>query len=169
VSNREELQFEEIYNRYAARIHLFLLKLCGDESAAEELTQETFFQAFSALHRYRGECSMFTWLAAIGKNVFFNYLRKSKRELLNLDLCVLDLAAPPEEEPGYRISREVEIARVRQAIRDLPKKYYDVLVLRVYARLPYAEIGAKLGISENSAKVLYFRAKNHIREVLLDE
>ena len=169
MSNTEELQFEEIYNRYAARIHLFLLKLCGDESTAEELTQETFFQAFSALHRYRGECSMFTWLAAIGKNVFFNYLRKSKRELLNLDLCVLDLAAPPEEEPGYRISREVEIARVRQAIRDLPKKYYDVLVLRVYAHLPYAEIGAKLGISENSAKVLYFRAKNHIREVLLDE
>ena len=44
-----------------------------------------------------------------------------------------------------------------------------MLVLRVYAHLPYAEIGAKLGISENSAKVLYFRAKNHIREVLLDE
>ena len=169
MKRSEEKYFEEIYQRYAARVHLFLLKLCGDESTAEELTQETFVQAYSSLHRYRGECSIFTWLAAIGKNVFFNYLRKSRREGLNLDLTVLDLAAPPEEEPGYRISREVEIHRVRQAIRDLPKKYYDVLVLRVYANLPYAEIGAKLGISESSAKVLYFRAKNHIREVLLDE
>ncbi len=167
--NSFDRQFEELYQRYVSRIHLFLLKLCGDDSTAEELTQETFFQAYSSLHRYRGECSMFTWLAAIGKNVFFNYLRRSKREVLNLDVVVLDLEAPPEEEPGYRISRQVDIERVRKAIRDLPKKYYDVLVLRVYAQLPYAEIGAKLGISESSAKVLYFRAKNQIREELLDE
>ena len=112
---------------------------------------------------------MFTWLAAIAKNTFFKYLRKTKSETLLIDLYVSDLAAPLNAEPGYRILREVEISRLRKAIAKMPAKYSDVLTLRIYAELPYEEIARKLGISTGSAKVIFFRAKNMIKEVLLDE
>ncbi len=161
--------FEQIYRDHYRRVYAFLLKLCRDPQTTEELTQETFYQAYQSLSRYNGQCEMFTWLAAIAKNVFFSYLRKTKAESMVIDLYITDLAASLSDEPGYRVMREVDIARVRKAIAGIPQKYSEVLVLRIYGELPYEEIARKLGISVSSAKVIYFRAKNHIKEVLLND
>ena len=161
--------FEDIYRGYFQRVYGFLMKLCRDSTLAEELTQETFFQAYESLGRYNGRCELFTWLAAIAKNVFFSYLRRTKAESMVIDLYITDLTAPLDDEPGYRLQRKLEIAQVQKAIAAMPKKYSDVLVLRIYAELPYDEIARKLGISVSSAKVIYFRAKNYIKEVLLND
>lgn len=164
-----ELEFEQIYIDHYRRIYAFLLKLCRDPQTAEELTQETFYQAYVSILRYNGQCEIFTWLAAIAKNVFFKYLRKTKAQSFTIDLYVTDLTAPLSDEPGYRLMREVDITRVRRAIAGMPKKYSEVLILRIYGELPYEEIAKKLGISVNSAKVIFLRAKNYIKEVLLDD
>ena len=82
-------EFERIYNEYSSGICGFLYKLCGSASLAEELTQETFYQAWKSLHRYNGSCELFTWLAAIAKNTYFKNLRKHKRELLRCELWSL--------------------------------------------------------------------------------
>ncbi len=167
--NKHELEFEKIYIDHYKRVYAFLFKLCRDPVAAEDLTQETFYQAYKSLSRYNGQCEMFTWLAAIAKNMFFKYLRRAKAESMVIDLYVSDLAAPISEEPGYRLMRELEISRVRRAIAGMPKKYSEVLILRIYGELSYEEIARKLGISVSSAKVIFFRAKNYIKEVLLNE
>lgn len=162
-------EFERIYREQNRRVYAFLLKLCGNSDLAEELTQETFYQAYKSLSRYNGRCEMFTWLAAIAKNVFFSYLRKTKAESMVIDLYITDLEAALDDEPGYRLQRELDIAQVQKAIAGIPKKYSEVLILRIYGELPYEEIARKLGISTGSAKVIYFRAKNHIKEVLLND
>ena len=51
----------------------------------------------------------------------------------------------------------------------LPKKYQDVVILRVYADMNYAQIGSALQISENSARVIYYRAKKMMMEAMRDE
>ena len=51
---------------------------------------------------------------------------------------------------------------VRALVRTLPENYRDVVMLRVYAGLPFAQVAAALGIRESSAKVLYFRAKEKL-------
>ena len=51
----------------------------------------------------------------------------------------------------------------------LLKKYRDVVLLRIYAELPFSQIALALKISENSAKVIFFRAKKKMMEVLKDE
>lgn len=164
-----EKEFEQIYQDHFKRIHSFMFRLSGSAEVAEELTQETFFQAYRSIHSYRGECGMFTWLCAIGKNVFMNYLRKNKGETLPLDFYVINLAAPASDEPGYRLTRQVEIDALRKVIADMPKKYSTVLLLRMYGELSYAEIAKEVGISESSAKVIFYRAKKIIREELIDE
>lgn len=161
--------FEKIYRDHRVRIYAFLVKLCNDADLAEELTQETFYQAYRSLSRYDGRCAMFTWLAAIAKNVFFTYLRKTKAESMVIDLYITDLAAALDDEPGYRLQRKLDIARVQKAIAGIPKKYSEVLILRIYGELPYEEIARKLGISAGSAKVIYHRAKNYVKEVLLSD
>ena len=167
ISN--DVSFETIYRAYYRRVYSFLYKLCHEHETAEDLTQETFYQAYKSLPRYRGECEMFTWLAAIAKNMFFKHLRHARHENIVIDLYVTEPEAPLSDEPGYRIVREVEAEQVRRAIASLPAKYADVLILRIYGELPFREIAMKLGISENSAKVIYHRAKNMIKEKLLND
>lgn len=161
--------FEQIYRTYYRRIYAFLYKLCHDTRLAEDLTQETFYQAYLSFHRYNGDCEMFTWLASIAKNMFLKHLRKHKHESILIDLFVTEPEAPLTDEPGYRLQRQLEIAEVRAAISAMPKKYSEVLILRIYGELSYDEIASRLGITANSAKVIFHRAKKIIKEILLDE
>lgn len=165
--NAPDIEFERIYRDHYRRIYLFLYKLCRNAETAEDLTQETFYQAYVSLGKYNGQCELFTWLASIAKNLFFKYLRTTTKESMIIDLYVTDLEAPLSDEPGYRLVKEVEIEDVRRAIDSMPKKYSEVLVLRIYGELPYEEIARKLGISVNSAKVIFYRAKQFIKEALL--
>jgi RNA polymerase sigma-70 factor (ECF subfamily) len=59
--------------------------------------------------------------------------------------------------------------RVRHALTALPKKYRDVTILRVYADMSFQQIGGALQISENSARVIFFRAKKMMMEAIQDE
>lgn len=165
--NAPDLQFERIYRDHYKRVYSFLYKLCRSPETAEDLTQETFYQAYISLNRFDGSCELYTWLISIAKNLFFKYLRKTKNDHLTIDLYITDLEAPLSDEPGYRLIREVEIEDVRRAIDAMPKKYSEVLIMRIYAELPYEEISRKLGISVNSAKVIFHRAKNFVKKALL--
>ena len=51
--------FESIYEQYFPRVYAFLYRMCRNENLAEELTQETFFQAFKSFPKYRGESELF--------------------------------------------------------------------------------------------------------------
>ena len=164
-----EAEFEEIYRNHYRRVYSFLYKLCRNPETAEDLTQETFYQAYISLSRYNGQCEMFTWLAAIAKNIFFKYLRHAKNESVTIDLYISDPEAPLTDEPGYRLMRKVEVADALAVIERMPKKYSEVFMLRTYGELPYSEIAMKLGITVSSAKVIYHRAKRYIKEALIDE
>ncbi len=160
-------QFEELYNEYYKRVYAFLYKLCRDASVCEDMTQDTFFEAYKALHKYDGSCTMFTFLAAIAKNVWYRYLRKKKIEYVDIDL--LSDTASDGETPENICMRRFNSQSVRRAVDRLPQKYRDVVVLRTYADMPYGEIAASLNISENSAKVIYHRAKKILKEELFDD
>ena len=160
---------EDFVRKYYPRVLRYCHLHIYDTGYAEDLTQDTFYQAYCSFGRYNGECEMFTWLASIAKNVFLKHLRKHKNEIVPIDLYVTEPEAPLTDEPGYRLSRQVEAAELRAAIAAMPKKYSEVLILRIYGELSYEEIAAKLGISVNSAKVIFHRAKKIIKEILLNE
>ncbi len=163
--------FERIYEEYFPRVYAFLYRMCGSEDLAEELTQETFFQAFRTFHKFRGDCELFTWLAAIAKHTFSAYIRKNKKEsdYMNTDALVDSVIGSGEGDPEDIIQRGEMGKAVRQAVEKLPDKYRDVVLLRIYAEMSFAEIGESLKISEGSAKVLFLRAKKLILEELKNE
>lgn len=112
-------EFESMYHEYFPRVYNFLYRLCADASVCEEMTQETFYQAFLSMHRYNGSCELFTWLAAIAKNTYFHYLRKNKIQFVNLELLVL---TDDENQPETVAERRFEAVKVRQAVEKLAKK-----------------------------------------------
>lgn len=162
--------FESLYREYYQKVYAFLYRLCADPNLAEDLTQETFLQAYKSFHKFRGECEVFTWLAAIGKHVYFKYLKKKK---LHLDAANLELVAQSYMEgdvsPEEHVHKKDVEEAVRQVVENIPKKYRDVVLLRIYAELPFSQIAQILKISESSAKVIYFRAKKMLMEVLKHE
>ena len=160
--------FEAIYQEYYQRIYAFLFKMCQDRDLSEELTQESFYQALKCFHRYDGSCSLFTWLAAIAKNTYFKHLRKSSRRQTETFYIsdTFTYAAGEEDDPAEVLQKRAELEALRRIVDRLPDKYKDVVILRIYGDLPFSEIARALKISENSAKVLFYRAKNQIREEL---
>ena len=153
--------FESLYRDYYQKVYAFLNRMCADGDLAEDLTQETFLQAYKSLYKFRGECEVFT---------YFKYLKKKR---LHLDAANLDLVAQNylkgDVSPEEHVSQKDIEKAVRKVVEDIPKKYRDVVVLRVYAELPFSQVAQILRISENSAKVIYFRAKKMLMEVLKDE
>lgn len=163
-------EFEKIYQENYKKVYGFLYRMSGDVSIAEDLTQETFLQAFTSFHRFRGECQVFTWLVAIGKNMYFKYLKKNKLQLDSANLeIVISSYYEGSNDPQDIVNKENLEQALKDLIQNIPKKYKEVVMLRIYANLSFAEIGGVLHISENSAKVIYFRAKKQLMEVAKNE
>ena len=162
--------FESLYREYYQKVYAFLYRLSADPDLAEDLTQETFLQAYKSFHKFRGDCEVFTWLAAIGKHVYFKYLKKRK---LHLDAANLELVAKSYMEgdvsPEEHIHKKDVEKAVRKVVDSIPPKYRDVVLLRIYAELPFSQIAQILKITESSAKVIYFRAKKMLMEELKHE
>ena len=164
-------EFEELYKTYFTRVYTFLYKLCSNEGLAEELTQETFYQAFTSMHRFKGQSEIFTWLASIGKHTYYKFLKKNKLhfEAINIDTVTDVFCENTNSDPEFFVQRKAVTESIRKIVNTMPDKYREVVILRVYAQLSFSEVAAAMGITENSAKVLYFRAKKMLMEVITNE
>lgn len=154
---------EEIYEMYSRKVFLFLLSKTNNEHLAEELTQETFFQAVQCIDRFQGNSSILTWLCGIAKNVWMKYLRKHQ-EILSMEDGI------PEIEDKKDINVQWEQKEILQLIHDMKEPIREVMYLRLISNLSFAEIGEIIGKTENWTRVTFFRGKQKIvKEILKDE
>lgn len=153
--------FEEIYRKYQPDVFRFLLRLtCGDMQTAEELTQETFYQAFLSFGKFRGECSMKTWLFQIAKNVYGKYIRKETRQRSIAEQMQDDTAPPPAD--GFE-QREL-LLHLRTLIEQLDEPARSVMQYRLYSDISYAEIADLLHIRSGTAAVIFNRTTAKLRQ-----
>lgn len=152
--------FEKAYEQHARAVYRFLLSLTGSPHEAEELLQETFYQAFLHIDEFQGRSSLYTWLCRIGKNAWLKECSRKKRYADESweDLKLPDGGMTPEES----MIRMEEVRRIRHAIRCLQEPYKDVFILHTYAGLKLKEIAQSCGKSESWARVTYYRAKQQI-------
>lgn len=155
--------FEEIYRQFQPDVFRFLLRMTGfDPHTAEELTQETFYQAFLSFGRFRGECGLRTWLFQIAKNVYGKYIRKESRQR-NLAAHQTDsVTASPHEDMEQREALEI----LRQLIAALDEPARSVVQYRLYTDTSYAEIAHLLKIRANTAAVIYNRTVARLRKLM---
>lgn len=151
---------DEIYQKYSQRVYLFLLGKTGNENLAEELTQETFFQAVQSIRRFKGQSSVLTWLCGIAQNLWLKYLRDNKKQeaIENVEDAVYVRAAESELMVQWD---NVEILR---RIHGLAEPMREVMYLRLVGNLSFAQVGEILGKSENWARVNFYRGKKKTME-----
>ena len=152
-------EFESIYRTYFTEVELYIRAICKDESLAEELTEQVFFQAMKALPKFRGECDIRTWLCAMGKNCYMTHLRKQKPSESIDELQIPDPNGTVEE----RILDREQALSIHRLLHNLPEPYKEVFSLRVFGQLSFEDIGGLFGRTANWACVIYHRARQKIK------
>lgn len=141
-----------------------------------DLAQETLFQVFKSLYRYRGESYVSSWIYAIARNVYKNELRlrgAQKREGREVSWhrgiegegSGLDL---PVEEPSVlqRMELSEKAGALRHAISSLPEQMRRCVTLRINSGLKYREIAIVLGISIETVKAHLHQGRKRLQESL---
>ena len=164
MSNTTDI--EQIYRQYFRDVYRFLYSLCGNCDLSEELTQETFLRAITSIKRFRGICSIKSWLFQIARHCLYQQwdkerIRRASISKLQETLHITDGPSLYEEYIA-RENRE----HMYRSILTLPQTAREVLMMRIGGELSFREIGEVLGKSENWARVTFFRAKQQlIREI----
>jgi len=157
--------FAAIYRRHREQLFRYLYYLTGNPDEAQELLQETFFQAYQSLGSYRGNAKVSTWLYGIARNVCHKEWDKEKRRRAISLAEDHSLSQTPED-----IVAQSETHRaLLNALVALPSPQKEVVILRSFNDLSFKEIGAILGQKENWARVNYYRAKLELRKSLQRE
>lgn len=153
------LNMDSVYREYAQAVYRFLMSLCGDEETAEELTQETFYQAVRCANKYDGTCKVSTWLCQIAKHLWYRELEKRKKKGTKpLDEKMPSDRKTPDEELCVR-EEKMELFRKVHILDETAK---EVVLLRVTGAFSFREIGELFGKNENWARVTFYRAKQKI-------
>ena len=162
-------EFEELYHLYYKDVYYFVLKLADyRDDIAEEVTQESFYQAFISLSRFRGECSIKSWLCQIAKNTYYKYLKTHAKETY-LEEELHQEKEQEEEAVSSVVEKKQVTLHIRKVIADLDERSRNIVEYRLFDEKSYKEIGELVGIREATAKVLFSRAKVKIRERLKEE
>ena len=153
---------EEIYKENFEVVRKYLFCLTHSNDIAEELTQKTFYMAVKKIDTFKGKCKISVWLCQIAKNLWYNELRKNKKtETINEQEEFEVLPLNTVEEIVISNENKVNFYKKIQQL-DAPMK--DVIYLRITGELSFKEIASVLNKTENWARVMFYRAKQKLKE-----
>lgn len=154
-----------LFEAYYRRTYAVVYSILRNRESAEDITQEAFIRAFQNLHQLREQDKFGPWLAVIASNLARNFLKRERRVIYTDDLASYDRGEgmPETEELALR---ELEVQRIRAAIKTLPFEQYQVVVLQFYYDLKVDEIAGVLKISSGTVKSRLFRARQKLSLIL---
>jgi RNA polymerase sigma-70 factor (ECF subfamily) len=171
------LSFEEIHRKYESKILNLILRMVGNRDDADDLTLETFVNAYRSWGRFRGDARVSTWLHQIAVNNCKNYFkqkdRRREREPVSLDDAIetdggelTRDVADWRNVPEHRLMDQELAGQIQKAVEALAPAYRTVLVLAQMNDMSYDEIAQVTGLSVPAVKTRLNRARNMMRRRL---
>jgi len=157
------LNFQELYDAYAADVYRFALWLAGDAFQAEDITADTFVRAWTGNSPIRTE-TLKAYLFTIARNVYLEQRRKAKRQVI-----LNDVHTDPAAGPDQVVETRLELQQFRRTLLTLPEIDRAAFILRVQHDLPYAEIARILELSLSASKVKVHRVRKKLLVARLAE
>jgi len=154
-------RFDDVVTTFQRELFATALRILGERTLAEDALQDTFLKAYRALDGLAPGSNIRAWLYRILVNTAYDQVDRQKTRAKVID----DLreqerpASPPDPSVPEGLDRENVLEQVEAAIRSLPGKYRDPLILRHIQGLSYAEMGEALDMPEATARTLVFRGK----------
>lgn len=167
-----EEALEMIYVRYQKPVYHFSYRILANRADAEDATSETFVKVSTKKMTYEPKAKFSTWIFTIARNTCLTWIRKQKHlfsffgfkneEGEMTEIEIVDESLSPHED----VSKKDTAEKVKEAIRKLPLSQREAIVLREYHDLSYAEISSVLSCSLENVKILIYRGRENLRQIL---
>jgi RNA polymerase sigma-70 factor (ECF subfamily) len=169
VQEGDNYAFDLLVKRYQRKIYFLAYRMVKNHDNADDIAQDTFINAYSAIGSFKAGYSFYTWLYRICMNLSINFLKRQKfmipESQFEEDTNPLEKEATRVDPADHLASKELEM-KIDRALNSLPPKFKAVLILRIYEDLSYEEIAQTLNISTGTVMSRLFRARERMQEML---
>lgn len=174
VHQEQHGALERLVRSYQTPLFGYALRLLGDPSDAQEVTQDAFLRAYDALttrydERRCRDLALRPWLFRITRNLAYNRRRARRAAQEDPFPDADDWSIPAlryESGAAQRIETQEERERLERALARLSQASRELIVLRFIEEMPYAEIAAVTGAGESAVRGKVFRALRQLRTIL---
>jgi len=175
LKKKDRAAFKSVVETWQDMVYNTAIGILQNAEDAEDVTQETFMQAFESVASFKGESKFSTWLYRITVSKAMDHIRKKKRKkrfafIQSLygknDQPVID---PPDFfHPGVSMENKENAAVLFKAMEQLPPNQKTAFVLNKVEGLSYLEIGEVMKITDSAVDALLHRAKANLKKILKD-
>ncbi len=172
----DQMAYNELMEKYRGALSRHVQRMVRKQGEVDDLVQECFIKAFSALKSYSTDYAFSTWLYKIATNHTIDFLRKKKLATMSIDKPIQTRDGEVEYElpdityrPDKHIVEDERKQLIQQAIEQLPEKYHRVIVMRHQQEKSYEEIAMELDLPLGTVKAHIFRARALLYKFLRDK
>jgi RNA polymerase sigma-70 factor, ECF subfamily len=167
----DPFMFERLYQLHSRRVYALCLRITGNMTEAEDLTQEVFLLLLRKIHTFRGDSAFSTWLHRLTVNLVLMHLRKKPLPVVSIEAnpdtdenagsLTIDVGAPDPSLEGA-----IDRINLQRCIEQLPAGYRTMFVLHDIEGYQHIEIAEMLGRSIGASKSQLHKARLRLRELL---
>lgn len=155
--------FEELMNRYEAKLLRYAIYLIHDDSLAQDIVQETFIKTYRNLRGYNPKYKFSSWIYRITHNEAMSAVRAQRH--IASDVDVESLEESHESTTIRDIDHAILHGKMRSCLDTIPAKYREVLMLQYYENMQYGEIADILHIPPSTVGVWSMRGKAQLKKL----
>jgi RNA polymerase sigma-70 factor (ECF subfamily) len=155
-----------LFARHRTFVYRWLLGFVSNETLAEDLLSEVFFEVWRQADRFEGRSSVSTWLMSIARFKALSALRG--REDLELGEEIETSVADPADDPEAALQEKHRSELLRRALSRLSSEHRKIIDLVYYHEKPIAECADILGIPAATVKTRMFYARKKLAELVKD-
>ncbi len=157
-------RYAVLVDRYKSMVYNIAYRMLGDADAANDMAQESFISAYTALKDFKRGSKFSSWLYRIVVNKCRDYLR-SGRETVHVEE-IAEIRASSAITPEQAVSSRQTGDIIQKALSALPAEYREVIILKHIEELDYREIAEILDVRMNALKVRAHRGREMLKKLL---
>ena len=163
--------FDQLVRRYKDPLLNFIFRFIGDLIESEDIVQDTFYRVYKNKHYYKEVAKFSTWIYTIAGNLAKTELRKRKRRKIfsinKVTQSEKEFELPdPERDPEEEVNSTLTEKHIYKAIRSLPPKFRQVIILRDVQGFSYEEISSIIKVPLGTVKSRVNRARLRLQDDL---
>lgn len=156
--------FQSLITFYYPYVSRFILKICGDVTLSEDLTQDTFLKLVRGIEKFdvHGKASFSTWVITIAKNCYLDHLRRNKQVVLSLEEQDVSSLFSVQDVVLDRLQAD----EILKALESLPPEQAAAIRLKYLERLTLQEIARRFSCEPKTVKSRIHNGMVRLRKML---
>ena len=156
IATGDKQALQVLFGRHNVRVFRFVLRFLNDESAAEDLVSEVFFDVWRQANRFEARSQVSTWLLAIARNKALSALRRRSTE--ELDDEVAEFIEDPADNPEVTMQKKQRSSILAECLTQLSAAHREIIDLVYYHEKSIDEVAEIIGVPQNTVKTRMFYA-----------